>query len=452
MENELEHDFNLGEAVVRPRGRTIEVGGESRQVDHKAMQVLACLARRPGAAVSKQEIFDAVWAQSFVSDEVLTVAVSRLRRALGDQARSPRFIETVPQVGYRLIAPLTPAADAAGPEDARRRRRRLAVAAGAAGLLAAGWLAGLLGREPDRPAPPAGGISSLAVLPLLNLTGDSGQAHLAEGITEALITGLAGQGDVRVVSRAAVRRYGQERPDSAETARQLEVDALLEGSVQRSGKRLRIAARLVDASGGHHLWAETFDGELSEVLDLQHAALTAIRRQLGAGAQRRERPARRLDPAAYEAYLRGRYLLGQTAVPDRLQRAVRELEAATALAPEHTDAHLALAEAWLALGEDVLVPPRQAFAEVRAAAGRALALGDNPAAARALLAMVYFLHDWDFDAAESEFRHAIALDGDEILARDGYSRYLTVMGRFDEALAEQTRLSRSRRRCGSSIR
>ena len=438
----MEHDandFELGDALVRPRTRTIEIGGESRQIDHKALHVLMCLARRPGAVVAKAEIFDSVWPQAFVSDDVLTSAISRLRRAFGDNTKSPRFIETVPSVGYRLIAPVNlaePPLSEPFPsrEVAARSRWRWRLAA--ALLASVALLSVLLTRRPaDTPATPR----SLAVLPLENLTGDPGQAHIAAGMNEALITGLARHQGLRVVSRASVQRYESSRPPLDEIARQLGVDILVEGSVQRSGNQLRVSTRLIDVDSDRHLWAESFDGEVGHFLDLQEQVVAAITRELGSRSaiESPAWPTMPVTPAAYESYLRARYLLGQLPSRRRLAEAVEELERAIAVEDDFAAAHMALAEAFLILGDEGFMPPRPAFARVRDAAQRALSLRKNEARPQALLAMVLFLHDWDFTAAQQGFERALALDTHDILARDGYSRLLTVTGRFEEALDQQ---------------
>ncbi len=449
----MQGEIKSGNVLLRFQSRVIEVDGDVRKLDHKAMQVLGYLVENAETTLTKRQILDRVWTQDFVSDEVLTVAISRLRRALGDQARAPRFIETVPQVGYRWIAPFDPPEPSPNPnpnssisqsgEDQPRGRPRLVAAMFAGFLLTVGIVAWLRPSPPNPSEQPrrAHDIASLAVLPLTNLTGDHRQDFLAEGITEAWTTGLASRGDLRVASRALVRRFQRDRPDSAEVARQLGVDALLEGSLQRSGERLRLAVRLIDASGDEHLWAQTFDGELASILDLQEEALNTLQQQLEPrGLQRSNRSNRSegtIDSLAYESYLRGRYLLAREPSLSRQLKAVRELERAIERQPSYLEAHVALAEAWLSLGESARVAPHRGFAKALAAAQRVLALDGNSAAGHALLGMVLFLHDWAFADAEQELRLAIQLDSNNILAHDGLSRLLTVMGRFDEALEYQ---------------
>jgi len=280
---------------------------------------------------------------------------------------------------------------------------------------------------------------SLAVLPLENLTGDPDQAHVSAGMTEALITGLARQDSLRVVSRSSVRRVEMSRLSLDEIARSLGVEILVEGSVQRSDDRIQISARLIDVAADRHLWAGSFDGELRDVFELQEQVVTALIRGLGVGGEIRfsDRLSMPATPAAYESYLRARYLLGQPSSRSRLVEAVSELEQTIVEEDDFVAAHLALAEGFLALGEKDWVAPRAAFARVRSAAEKALALDESAARPYVLLAMVAFLHDWDFAAAEERFRVALALDPHDILARDGYSRLLTVTGRFEEALEHQ---------------
>ncbi len=438
-------DFSLGDAVVRPRLRTIEVAGEARKIDHKALEVLMCLALQAGTVVSKQQLFHEVWKQAYVSDDVLTGAISRLRRALGDEARAPRFIETVPSVGYRLIAPVgsveCPGGEApvAAMVSIPPRRRRSMVALVLLSVSLASLIFGFALGLFRRPAKELVASRSLAVLPLENLTGDPGQAHFSAGMTEALITGLARQDSLRVVSRSSVRRFEMSRPSLGEIARSLGVEILVEGSVQRSDDRIHISARLIDVGTDRHLWAGSFDGELSDVFELQEQMVTALIRGLGIGGEIRlpDRLSMPATPTGYESYLRARYLLGQPPSRSRLVEAVSELEQTIVEEDDFVAAHIALAEGFLALGEKDWVAPKAAFARVRSAAEKALDLDESAARPYALLAMVAFLHDWDFAAAEERFGRSLALDPHDILARDGYSRLLTVTGRFEEALEQQ---------------
>ncbi|MEM7354130.1 MAG: hypothetical protein AAF657_25225, partial [Acidobacteriota bacterium] len=211
------------------------------------------------------------------------------------------------------------------------------------------------------------------------------------------------------------------------------------GSVQRSADRLRISARLIDAQTDRHLWADSFDGAREDILDLQEQTVMGLIGGLGPDGRARPLQPTALprSPVAYEAYLRALYLLGKPASPRGLTEAVRELERAIAEEDDAAVIHLALAEAFLAQAEGDLKPPKQAFAQLRLAAERGLELDPSSARARALLAMADTLHEWDFAAAARRFEEAIALDPEDILARDGYSRLLTVTGRFEEALDQQ---------------
>ncbi|MEM8930915.1 MAG: winged helix-turn-helix domain-containing protein, partial [Acidobacteriota bacterium] len=276
-ETGVRQNLQVGEARVRMTERTIEVGGELRQVDHKALRVLRCLLERPGTVVTKRELLDHVWSGSFVTDDVLTAAISRLRRAFGDASRTPHTIETVPSVGYRLIAPVR----SLSADPARRRRRRLASGMVVVVLAVVALL--LTVDRVGRPSAESTSRRSLAVLPLENLTGDSDQAHLAAGMTEAWITGLARQPGWRAAFGASVRRYAEARPPLAEVADALDVDVLVEGALQRSGDHLRVSARLVAADDLRLLWAGTFDGSADEVFDLQERAVAVMARQLGPG-------------------------------------------------------------------------------------------------------------------------------------------------------------------------
>lgn len=271
-------------------------GGELRKqgvrirLQEQPLQILTILLEHAGEVVTKDELQRRVWpSDTFVDfDHGLHNAIRRLREALGDSSETPRFIETLPRRGYRFIAPVLEIGDHAGYEPmspplprAEDRPRRLAASI-VAGLLGGALLLGMfigfdiggagrwLGRHSNRP------IRSLAVLPLQNLSGDPGQEYFADGMTEALITQLAQLGVVRVISRTSAMRYKSTREPLPQIARELGVDAVLEGSVLRSGNRVRVTAQLVDAATDEHLWAETYERDLGDVLILQGEMSRAI--------------------------------------------------------------------------------------------------------------------------------------------------------------------------------
>jgi eukaryotic-like serine/threonine-protein kinase len=317
----------------------------------------------------------------------------------------------------------------------RKPIRRLALIATAAvvalGLVLAGLgdrLIGGTGRVP---------IQSLAVLPLQNLSGDAEQEYLADGMTDALIAKLAGIRALRVMSRTSVMQYKGARRPLPEIAQALKVDAVVEGSVQRAGDRVRVTAQLIDGKTEHHLWVETYEQDLTNVLRLQsqvaQAVADAIRITVTPGERTRLARASPVDPEVYQLYLRGRYFWNkrdEEGVKKSLEYFRRVLDADPSYAP----AYSGIADAYLTLYDYEYLPKEEAAANARAAAARALALDESLAEAHNSLAHLS-LHDWKWDAAERGFLRAIELDPSYVPAHHWYALCLTAMGRVDEAVA-----------------
>ncbi|MGH9814442.1 MAG: tetratricopeptide repeat protein, partial [Candidatus Acidiferrales bacterium] len=331
-----------------------------------------------------------------------------------------------------LIAPARP-----------RRDVRVAIAAAAiVGLLAVlGWL--VWSRTAARPAVSEEiNIRSLAVLPLQNLSGDADQEYLADGLTEALISDLAQLHGLRVVSRTSAMQYKTRRKALPEIARELNVDAVVEGSVVRVGDRIRVSAQLVHALADRHLWAQTYDRQFTDILTLQSEVAQAIAAQirLSLTEQERGRLQRRgpVNAEAHEAYLRGRRAL-QRFTPESLRQGLEYFRRATELDPNFAEAYSGIADAHTQLGVLNMVPPQQAFPEALSAAGKALALDDTLSEPHVSLGYAEFLYGWKFEEAHGHFQQALQLNPNSPEARRGHSLYLAAMGRADQAVAEAER-------------
>ncbi len=369
--------------------------------------------------------------------------------ALNDSAGTPRYIETLARRGYRFVAPVS--ADAgresvacAGELAARSPRRSLVaslLAVGLAiGLTAWGWRA--VGRKTVDLAAPAA-VRSIAVLPLENLTGDPSQEYFADGMTEALITDLAQIGALRVISRTSVMRFKQSRLPLPEIARELGVDGIVEGSVVRSGNRVRISGQLILAATDRHLWAHSYEKDLSDIVTLQGEVAQAIATQVQAAITRQQRlrlaTAQPVNRDAYDLYLRGLYHWNQYS-PAGTRDAIACFRQAL-----QKDPGLAVAYAGLAIAYDLGTlsagsPPQEAFPLAKAAATRALQLDPLLSDAHTALAIEESVYEFDRAAAEKEFLRAIELNPNSALARRSYaSSYLKCMGRYQEALAEAKR-------------
>jgi TolB-like protein/Flp pilus assembly protein TadD len=288
----------------------------------------------------------------------------------------------------------------------------------------------------------AGRIQSLAVLPLENLSSDSAQGYLADGMTDELITNLAQVRALRVIARTSVMRYRGSKKTAPEIARELQVDAVVAGTVQRVGDRLRIGAQLIPATGDQAVWAKSYAGDVRDVLALQSQVAQAIAQQIQIALTPQERvrltTARQVDPRAYEAYVRGRYFLGKRTEPD-LRKAVGYFQGAINADPTYAAAYSGLADSYNMLGYYTVLAPKEAYPKALSAAQKALALDSTLAEAHTSLAWAQLMFAWDWPVAEREFRRAIELNPGYPGGHQWYVQYLVVMGRHDEAIAEGKR-------------
>jgi len=414
-------------------------------------KILAILIRRAGQVVTRQEVVDEVWgSETFVDyEQGLNYAVRQIRAVLEDDAEHPRFLETLPKRGYRFIASLS---DTGAPEETlspivvpapqvvrRKFPWRLAVACVAPGVVVAALIVGLnWDRLRHRWGPALGGhrIESLAVLPLHNLSNDPEQEYFSDGMTDQLITDLAKFGGLRVISHTSVERYkGTQRP-LPEIARELGVDAVVEGTVTRSGDRVRVTAQLIDAHSDTHLWAETYQRDLRDVLALQdelsRGIAEEVRIKLTPEERSRVAAARTVSPEAYDAYLRGRHLWLQrnpgaiASAIDYFQQAVRE-------DPSFALAYSGLADCyWVGWGAKVDFPLAEQYAR------KAISLQPDLAEGYTSLGAV-FLYEHQMADAQKELRHAVELNPNYAMAHHLYSLYLIGVGQASEAIAESNR-------------
>jgi serine/threonine protein kinase/tetratricopeptide (TPR) repeat protein len=283
-------------------------------------------------------------------------------------------------------------------------------------------------------------IASIAVLPLVNLSGDPAQEYFADGMTEELITSLAPIQSLKVISRTSVMRYKNSQEPLKDIARELGVDAIVEGSVQRAGDRVRITAQLIEASSDRHLWARSFDRDFKDVLTIQSDVARDIAQevqlQLSPQVEARLASPRQINPRAYEFCLKGRFEWNKL-TDEGGRKAIGYYEQALALDPNDPRANSGLADAYLVLTQVVASEPaREGMAKVKEYAGRALAADENSAEAHASYAAALFFGDWDFKGGEREVRRSIELNSGYPAARIIYSTILIAQGRVDEALEQ----------------
>jgi TolB-like protein/DNA-binding winged helix-turn-helix (wHTH) protein/Tfp pilus assembly protein PilF len=465
----FEVDLRTGE--LRKQGLKVKLHGQP-------FQVLALLLECPGELVTREEIRDKLWpGDTFIDFEhSVNSSIKKLREALGDDPGTPRFIETLPRHGYRFIAPveehhpLAPSSERRGAkgdsppgsgggqrvvvagaihESLLRRHWAVAVAGGlvvaVVAVLFALNIAGLRGRvlRAKRAArePPLQ-IQSIAVLPFENLSHDPEQEYFADGMTEELITNLGKISALRVISRTSVMQYKGTKKPLPQIARELNVDAIVEGTVQRSENRVRITANLLHAPSDRHLWAETYERDLPDVLALQGEVGQAIAREVQVRLTPEENArlvhARPVNPVAYELYLQGQYHYYKWR-PDEFQKAIAYFQKAIEADPKWAPAYAGLANSYGWLWMEGSLPPQEVLPRFNAALTTALEIDDTLPEVRYTLAVSAFYYRWDWGEAEREFKRALALNPNLAEARYEYAWYLTSMGRFAEGLTEAKR-------------
>jgi TolB-like protein/DNA-binding winged helix-turn-helix (wHTH) protein/Flp pilus assembly protein TadD len=452
----FELDLHAGE--LRKHGLRVHL-------QEQPFQVLATLLEQPGEVVTRETLQKKLWpADTFVDfDHGLNKAISKIREALSDSAASPRFVETVARRGYRFLAEVK-VADAApvrSPEfatlprplaEARDRPELAGEPAIPKYLLSSlAWkilafvllllVASLSSWKLHSWSRPSLVIRSLAVLPLESLSNDASQDYFADGMTDELIADLGQISALRVISRTSVMAYKHTRKPLPQIARELNVDAVVEGTVLRSGDQVRITAQLIEASADKHLWSQSYQGELRDTLALQNQVARAIADQIRINVNPQEQAALKsvkvVNPQAYESFLKGRYFWNKRTA-DGLKVALAYFNQAIDEDPRYAQAYSGLADTYSLLGDwqYAVMTPREALPKAKAAAIKALELDSTLGEAHNSLAFCLDGFDWDFDSAGKEFRRAIELNPGYATAHHWYAWHLSLLGRYDEAIVE----------------
>jgi TolB-like protein/DNA-binding winged helix-turn-helix (wHTH) protein len=444
-------ELDLQRAELRKQGIKVKL-------QEQPLKVLQVLLENPGQIVSRDELRQRVWpANTFVEfDQGLYSAMARLRDVLGDSSDNPRFIETVAKRGYRFIAPVSPPVPSIASEitkptmpdqqGLRRHSLRTWISSLLAGLVGGALLlvivftfdiAGAREWLRNRTTP----IRSIAVLPLENLSRDPEQEYFADGMTDELITTLAQMGTVRVVSRTSVMRYKKISEPAAQVGRELNVDAVVEGTVERSGNRVRIRVQLIQAASDRHLWAQTYDRDFGDALALETEAAGDIVREIQSGLSPPQKlrwaAVRKVDPEAYEAYLKGLYFSNKRSAAG-FTRAIEYFNQAIAKDSGYAAAYSGLSDALL--GEIFTGTPAEKVREKATLnAQKAIELDPFSAEAHNSLGGIREFWDWDWSAAEKEYRRAIELNPNFAAGHQDYALFLAFQGRFEQAIAEAQR-------------
>ena len=448
-----------GDFELDVRGYELRRAGQALKLEPTPFGILSLLVEQRGNLVSRQQIVERVWGKGVFldTDNSINGAIRKIRQALDDDPENPRFIQTVTGKGYRFIAPIVEDSDLgrlqvmepSRPEESRLPADRLPTPVrriallGLVLLLAMGlvlWLVPKLARRAQATSP----IHSIAVLPLDNLSGDPSQDYFADAMTDELITNLAKIGALRVTSRTTVTLYKHTRKSLPDIARELNVDGIVEGSVVRSGHRVRVTAQLIRASADQHLWAETYERDLDDALGLQSEVAGAIaqqvRAQLTSEQQAQLRATPPVNPEAYDAYLKGNYYLYNSPItmPGPLSHAKASFEEAIRIDPNFSGAYSGLANAYvyLSLFGQTEMSAAESYRYAKEADRKALQLDPNNGEAYDVLGVLNWRADSDWDAADRAFSRSLELSPSYSCALEDRAMFLAFRGRAAEALAE----------------
>ncbi len=444
----------LGRLVFDPTSGEIERGGTIVRLPPQPARVLALLAARPGVILTREDLRQAIWGEdTFVDfEQGLNFCVRRIRAALADDAKQPTILETLPRRGYRLIAPVEPVADpeSAVPAPVAPARTSwlhvLSPRRPAARLLAATIAlvgAGLAFVTPRRANVASGRPPrsvTLAVLPFAS------EGAAREDVSGGLTDEIAGElrrlapSRLTVVGRTSSALYAGTVKPVEQVGRELGVDYVLTGTVTRSGSRVRVDCRLAGTRGPERAWTQTYARDARGMVTLAADLARGVAAEMEVAAPAETAGGRSVDPEAHELYLRGRSQLDRR-TEDGLRKGFDLFRRAIEVSPSYAPAHAGLADAYLLLGAGSygLARPDEAMPKAKAAAARALEADETLASAHATLALVAYVYDWDWPAAERGFRRAIALDPGYAPAHQWYSLYLRSMGRKQEAIGESDR-------------
>jgi|HubBroStandDraft_5_1064220.scaffolds.fasta_scaffold12930_2 TolB-like protein/DNA-binding winged helix-turn-helix (wHTH) protein/Tfp pilus assembly protein PilF len=453
MENRIyrfaQFELNLAESKLSS-------GGTPIPIQEKPLRLLIALLDNPQRLVTREQLRDRIWDSRTVVnyEQGINVAIKKVRAALGDSAESPKLIETVAKKGYRLLVPVSVDSDEAPvperyppapiatapammpPGVVRRPKRHALLFPVVVGTLVCALGVGFYATQ----IKPRGisQIRSLAVLPLRNLSPDSGQDYFADGITEEVITNLAQTLPLRVISRSSVMRYRRTEEPVAQIARELGVDAIVEGAVTRSGDRVSITVQLINAAEDRHLWAQTYERDIADILAIEAEVSQAIAGRVGGtlGLQpARLTNTRPVDPRVYELCLIGRFHWNKHAAPD-MRDAEDYYRQAIARDPGYAPAYAGLANVQVGLALHGSAPFRPSMDKAEVAVRRALELDEGLAQAHATLGLIVLHTNPEWTRSEPEFRRAIELDRNNALAHNWLAYYLLFADRRNEALAE----------------
>jgi TolB-like protein/DNA-binding winged helix-turn-helix (wHTH) protein/Tfp pilus assembly protein PilF len=411
----------------------------------KAFDLLLVFLDSQGRLLTKQHLMQQVWPDAFVEEANLAQNVATLRKALGETLSDRQFIETVSKQGYRFVAPVRRLGDRPPePEQvlapvAVSPSRRTSVVIAASLVVAAGLVAGVFYLRRAGTPPARAKVTSLVVLPFVNMSSNPEDEYFSDGLTEEVITALAGIKELRVVARTSAFQFKGKAQDIRKIADLLHVGAVLEGSVRREQNRLRVTAQLITAADGYHVWAGTWDRDLKDVFAVQQEIALAIAEALPGGPRALPAPGRRTgDLEAYNLYLQGLYHQSKR-FHGSSEKAIGLFQQALAKDPNYAAGWAALADCYEDQGLTAQVPPKVAYPKAVSALGKALGLDETLPNAHIVQGRVSLFFEWDWARAEKELSRALTLNPSDPRVHHWRSHYFVTLGRFPESLAESRR-------------
>ncbi|HKJ16064.1 MAG TPA: winged helix-turn-helix domain-containing protein [Xanthomonadales bacterium] len=398
----VEAGFDLGHWRVEPRSNSLTREGEDKHLENRLMQTLVFLAGNHGRVVSRKELFDSVWQGRVVNEEALSRAISLLRTALGDNAHKPEFIQTIPGVGYRLVAPVI--------TGSKHR---------------AGSAPGIGSPE-----------NSIAVLPFLNLSDEAGNEYFSEGISEEILNVLTQVSRFKVAGRTSSFMFKGDNRDIREIGRTLGVAHVLEGSVRKAGSRVRITAQLIKTRDGFHLWSKTFDRELDDIFAVQDEIALAVVDQLKLSLLEPVSEVTETNPEAYALHLQSRYLVRQS-TPDSFAKALELSKQVVAIAPDYAEGWNGLASVYCNYAGKGEYPHDKALIKARQAAEKALELNPELASAHSTRAWIATHFETDLKKAARHYQQALLVAPGDLEIISSSANLARSLGRLDTAIALQ---------------
>lgn len=453
MSHPVSHLYSFGQFAIDVDQKVLLQNGVPLAVTPKVFETMLVLVENAGRVVDKETLMVRVWPGTFVEEANLTFNITQLRKALGDSARKPEFVETVSRRGYRFIAPVVVTrtepmvpVESPRPSVSRVSKAWLGIIAISIIVVALGGGWWLRNRRTRVTQPPTGKLM-LAVLPFQNLTGDGSQDYFSDGLTEEMITQL-GSLDPRhlgVIARTSVMHYKNSLEPLDQIGRELNVQYVLEGSVRRESDKVRITAQLIQIKDQTHLWSREYDRDVSHLLLLQEQIAQEVAGDIQLTIENNQHPAEArqasLTPEAYEAYdlyLKGEYFFNKR-TGYGFEQAITYFLRATEKDPSSARAYAGLADCYALIGAYSGRSQAEFMPKAREAALRAITLDETLAEAHTALALIVQNYDWDWQTAGREFQRAIELNPNYATAHHWYAEHLTWLGRFDEALQESER-------------